>query len=58
MESRAPANGLKLIVFVVGLFALVAIYGQWQHFHRALTEKAVVISAPAASPSTSPNDQP
>ena len=57
MEGPAPANGLKLIALIVGLFALVAVYGQWQHAQRAQTESAVVLPAPTASPALSPNDK-
>lgn len=56
MEGSAPANGLKLIALILGLFALAAIYGQWQHAQRAQTESAVILPAPTASPNLSPNE--
>lgn len=58
MERPAPANGLKLIAVILGVFALVAIYGQWQHTQRARTESAVILPAPTASPTVSPNEKP
>lgn len=56
MEGSAPANGLKLIALILGLFTLAAVYGQWQHAQRAQTESAVILPAPTASPTVSPND--
>lgn len=56
MEGPAPASGLKLIALILGLFALAAVYGQWQHAQRAQTESAVVRPAPTASPTLSPNE--
>ncbi len=56
MERPAPANGLKLIALVLGVFILVAIYGQWQHARRAQTESAIVVPAPTAAPAVSPNE--
>jgi hypothetical protein len=56
MEGPAPANGLKFMVLILVLFALVAIYGQYQHARRAQDESAVVIPAPTTSP-PAPNDK-
>ncbi|MBA3961476.1 MAG: hypothetical protein H0X40_06200 [Chthoniobacterales bacterium] len=50
MELPAPANGLKLMIFIVAVFAVVALYGQWQHFHRASVETARIVPAPNESP--------
>jgi hypothetical protein len=53
--ERAPANGLKLMLAVVLGFALVALYGQWQHFRRAKVESVTILPAPDVSPS--PNER-
>lgn len=33
--TRAPINGLKLMLAVLMTFALLAGYGQWQHLRRS-----------------------
>jgi hypothetical protein len=43
-----------LIILVV--FALLALYGQWQSFRRAEIETAAIVPAPNVSPSHSPNN--
>jgi hypothetical protein len=55
---RAPANGLKLKQVIVLAFALVAVYGQWQHFRRAEVESVTVLPTPNVSPTPSPNESP
>ena len=54
--TRAPASGLKLMLAVLGVFALLAVYGQWEHFRRPQTETVTIVPAPNGSPSPSPND--
>lgn len=54
--TRAPVSGLKLMLGILVVFALLAIYGQWEHFRRAETETGTVIPAPNVSPAPSPND--
>ena len=56
MDGPAPSNGLKLIALILGLFALAAVYGQWQHAQRTQNESAVILPAPTTSPSVSPNE--
>jgi hypothetical protein len=53
--ERAPVNGLKLMLAVVLGFALVALYGQWQHFRRAKIESVTIL--PASDVSSSPNER-
>ncbi len=48
--DRAPAGGLKLMLGIALLFAIVAIYGQWQHLRRSKTIRATIIPAPVVSP--------
>ena len=56
-HDRAPAGGLKIMLGTALLFALVAIYGQWQHLHRPETIRASILPAPNVSPApTAPND--
>ena len=57
MEIPAPANGLKLMLVIAFVFALGALYGQWQHLQRGKVETATVVAAPNVSPSASPNDR-
>ncbi|HEY3600693.1 MAG TPA: hypothetical protein VGK72_01925 [Chthoniobacterales bacterium] len=33
--TRAPTNGLKLMLAALIIFALLAGYGQWEHFRRS-----------------------
>ena len=54
--ERAPVNGLKLMLAIVLGFALVALYGQWQHFRRAKVESITILPAPNVSPTSSPNE--
>ncbi len=54
--TRAPVSGLKLMLAVLVVFALLAAYGQWQHFRRAQTETITILPAPNGSPAPSPND--
>ncbi|MEO6971330.1 MAG: hypothetical protein ABI217_10590 [Chthoniobacterales bacterium] len=54
-ETRAPRSGLKLMLAILIVFALLAVYGQWQRLRRPTTEKAAIILAPNVSPSPSPN---
>ncbi len=54
--TRAPASGLKLMLGVLVVFALLAGYGQWQHSRLSQTEKATIVpAAPNVSPAPSPN---
>ncbi len=55
-ETRAPASGLKLMLGILVVFALLAGYGQWQHYRRAKTETVMIVPAPNVSPAPSPND--
>ncbi|MGI8957063.1 MAG: hypothetical protein ACR2II_09140 [Chthoniobacterales bacterium] len=55
-ETRAPASGLKLMLGILVVFALLAGYGQWQHYRRAKTETVTIVPAPNVSPAPSPND--
>lgn len=57
MDLPAPANGLKLMALIALVFALVAVYGQWQHFRRATVETATVAPVPNVSPASSPNER-
>ena len=54
-ETRAPISGLKLMLAILIVFALLAGYGQWQRLRRPITEKATITLAPNVSPSSSPN---
>jgi hypothetical protein len=54
--TRAPASGLKLMLAILILFALLALYGQWKHFQRAQIETVTIVPAPNASVSPSPNN--
>jgi hypothetical protein len=54
--DRAPANGLKLMLVIVLAFALVAIYGQWQHFRRAKVESVTILPAPNVWSTPPPNE--
>jgi hypothetical protein len=52
--TRAPKSGLKLMLAILGVFVLLAAYGQWEVFRRPATVKATIIPAPNVSPSPSP----
>jgi hypothetical protein len=54
--TRAPTSGLKLMLIILVVFALLALYGQWQSFRRAEIETAAIVPAPNVSPSHSPNN--
>ncbi len=53
--TRAPVSGLKLMLAILVVFAILAGYGQWERFRRPTTEKTTIILAPNVSPSPSPN---
>jgi hypothetical protein len=53
--TRAPGSGLKLMLAVLIVFALLAVYGQRQNFRRPQTETRTIVSAPNVSPAPSPN---
>ena len=53
-DTRAPVSGLKLMLLILAVFALLAGYGQWELNRRPLTEKATIIPTPDVSPSPSP----
>ena len=53
---RAPASGLKLMLAILVIFALLAGYGKWEHFRRSRIETVTIIPAPNVSPSSTPND--
>ncbi|MEO8438913.1 MAG: hypothetical protein ABI540_01705 [Spartobacteria bacterium] len=55
-SSRAPGGGVKLMLALLVVFALLAIYGQWEKFRRPQTETATIATTPNVSPSPSPND--
>jgi hypothetical protein len=54
--SRAPASGLKLMLAILILFALLAGYGQWERFRRPKVETVTIIPVSNAPPSPSPNE--
>jgi len=54
--TRAPASGLKLMLAILVVFALLAGYGKWEHFRRSQIETVTIIPAPNVSPSPIPND--
>ncbi|MBA2436320.1 MAG: hypothetical protein H0V54_14790 [Chthoniobacterales bacterium] len=54
--TRAPASGLKVMLGILVVFALLAGYGQWQHSRRPQTETFTIVPAPAVSPAPSPNE--
>jgi hypothetical protein len=55
-ETRAPVSGLKLMVLILAVFAIIASYGLRELKRRPLTEKATIIPAAAVSPSPSPTE--
>ncbi len=55
-ETRAPASGLKLMLGILVVFALLAGYGQWQNSRRAQSETVTIVPASQASPAPSPNE--
>jgi len=54
--SRAPARGLKLMILTVVVFALLALYGRWQHFQQPKIETVTILPEPDISPTITPND--
>ncbi len=52
--TRAPRSGIKLMLAILVVFALLAGYGQWEYFRRPKTETFTIIPAPNVSPSPSP----
>ncbi len=52
--SRAPGNGLKLMLAIVILFAALAAYGEWEALHRSESITATIQSSPndSAAPSS------
>ncbi len=55
-ETRAPASGLKLMLGILVVFALLAGYGQWQNSRRSQSETITIVPAPNVSPAPSPNN--
>jgi hypothetical protein len=55
--SRAPASGLKLMLAILTVFALLAGYGQWQRLQRPKVETVTIIPVPGAPASPSPNER-
>jgi hypothetical protein len=55
--TAAPAGGLKLMLAILVVFALLAVYGQWEHFRRPQTETVTIHPLPNESPSPSPNEK-
>jgi len=53
-ETRTPVSGLKLMLAILIVFALLAGYGQWERLQRPTTEKATINLMPNVSPSPSP----
>ncbi len=43
--SRAPLGGLKLMLAILIVFALLAAYGAWQHHRRPQTETYRILPA-------------
>ena len=54
--TRAPVSGLKLMLAILAVFALLVGYGQWEVLRRPTIEKATIIPAPNVTPSPSPNN--
>ena len=54
--TRAPASGLKLMLAILVVFALLAGYGKWEHSRRSQIETVTIIPVPNVSPSPTPND--
>jgi len=54
--TRAPASGVKLMLAILIIFALLAGYGKWEHFRRSHIETVTIIPTPNVSPSPTPND--
>ena len=54
--TRAPASGMKLMLAILIVFALLAGYGKWEHVRRSKIETVTIIPAPNVSPSPTPND--
>jgi hypothetical protein len=53
--SRAPGSGLKLMLAILILFALLAGYGQWERFRRPKVETVTIVPVPNVPPAPSPN---
>lgn len=54
--DRLPAAAFKLMLAIVVVFALAALYGQWQHGRRPAVESARILGRAAISPTPSPNE--
>ncbi|CAN5551770.1 hypothetical protein BH20VER3_BH20VER3_16780 [soil metagenome] len=54
--SRAPVGGLKLMLAILVVFALLAVYGGWEKSRRTKTETARILPVPHSSPAPIPND--
>jgi len=54
-STRAPASGLKLMIAILIVFALLAAYGQWERSRRSKIETSTIIPAPDVSPRPSPD---
>lgn len=55
--SRAPSNGLKLMIAAALVFAFLAAYGEWEYRRQPETIKITTKSGPVESVSPSPNDR-
>ncbi|HEX4667387.1 MAG TPA: hypothetical protein VH207_12370 [Chthoniobacterales bacterium] len=54
-STRAPGSGLKLMIAILVVFALLAGFGQWERSRRPRTETATIIPVPNVSPRPSPD---
>jgi hypothetical protein len=54
--TRAPASGLKVMLAILIVFALLAGYGGWEHFRRPKIETVTIVPAPNVSASPAPNE--
>jgi hypothetical protein len=54
--TPAPISGLKLMLVMLVVFALLAGYGKWEHFRRNQIETITIIPAPNLSPSPTTNN--
>ncbi|HEV8422050.1 MAG TPA: hypothetical protein VGQ40_01805 [Chthoniobacterales bacterium] len=56
LTSRAPGSGLKLMLAIVVVFALLAGYGQWKRGQQSKVITATIIPAPNESSMPSPRE--
>jgi hypothetical protein len=56
IASRAPGSGLKLMLAILVVFAIVAGYGQWKRSGRSKVITTTIVAAPDESPEPSPKE--